>query len=158
MTRTHPHNLEVKCMVLRTRLAGLNPSTAAYCLCDFCQVVSSLYAWISSLVKWWQGFLGGSVVKNLPTMQETQKLRFNPWVGKIPWRRNWQPTPEFLPGKSHGQRSPVGHSPWGHKSFGCNWATKNNNKIVTIIVISSEGFVVKVKWMNAFPWPLNLVP
>ena len=36
-------------------------------------------------------------------------------VGKIPWRRKWQPTPVFLPGKSHGQRSLVGYCPWGHK-------------------------------------------
>ena len=36
---------------------------------------------------------------------------FNPWVGKIPWRRKWQPTPVFLPGESHGWRSLVGCSP-----------------------------------------------
>ena len=36
---------------------------------------------------------------------------FDPWVGKIPWRRKWQPTPVFLPGESHGQRSLVGYSP-----------------------------------------------
>ena len=40
---------------------------------------------------------------------------FNPWVGKIPWRRKCQPTPVLLPGKSHGWRSLVGYSPWGHK-------------------------------------------
>ena len=40
---------------------------------------------------------------------------FNLWVGKIPWSRKWQPTPVFLPGKSHGQRSPVGYSPWAHR-------------------------------------------
>ena len=40
---------------------------------------------------------------------------FNPWVGKIPWRREWQLTPVFLPGAFHGQRSLVGYSPWGHK-------------------------------------------
>ena len=40
---------------------------------------------------------------------------FDPWVGKIPWRRKWQPTPVLLPGKSHGQRSLVGYSPWGHE-------------------------------------------
>ena len=40
---------------------------------------------------------------------------FDPWVAKIPWRRKWQPTPVFLPGKSHGWRSLVGYSPWGHK-------------------------------------------
>ena len=40
---------------------------------------------------------------------------FDPWVGKIPWRRKWQSTPVLLPGKSHGQRSLVGYSPWGRK-------------------------------------------
>ena len=41
---------------------------------------------------------------------------FNPSIGKIPWRRKWQPTPAFLPGKSHGQRTLAGYSPWGHKT------------------------------------------
>ena len=40
---------------------------------------------------------------------------FSPWVRKIPWRRKWHPTPVLLPGKSHGRRSLVGYSPWGHK-------------------------------------------
>ena len=39
----------------------------------------------------------------------------DPWVRKIPWRRKWQPTPVFFSGKSHGQRSLAGYSPWGHK-------------------------------------------
>ena len=37
---------------------------------------------------------------------------FDPWVRKIPWRKKQQPTPVFLPGKSHGRRSPAGYSPW----------------------------------------------
>ena len=41
-------------------------------------------------------------------------IRLDPWVGKIPWRRKWHATPIFLPGKSHGQRSQLGYSPWGH--------------------------------------------
>ena len=41
---------------------------------------------------------------------------FNPWVGKITWRRKWQRTPVFLQGKFQGQRSQVGYSPWVHKS------------------------------------------
>ena len=48
--------------------------------------------------------------------------QFNPWVRKIPWRRAWQPTPVLLPGKSHGQRSMAGYSPWGHR-VGHNWTT-----------------------------------
>ena len=41
----------------------------------------------------------------------------DPWVRKIPWSRKWQLTPMFLPGKSHGQRSLTGYSPWGHKEL-----------------------------------------
>ena len=41
--------------------------------------------------------------------------RFDPWVGKIPWRRKRQPTPVFMPGKSHGPSSLVSYSPWGRK-------------------------------------------
>ena len=50
------------------------------------------------------------MVKHLPAMPG-----FDPWVGKIPWRRKWQSTPVLLPGKSHGWRSLVGSSPWGRK-------------------------------------------
>ena len=42
---------------------------------------------------------------------------FDPWVGKIPWRRKWQPILGFLPGEFHGQRSLAGYSPWGHKEL-----------------------------------------
>ena len=45
-------------------------------------------------------------------MQET---RVDPWVGKILWSRNWQPTRVFSPREFHGQRSLAGHSPWGCK-------------------------------------------
>ena len=44
-----------------------------------------------------------------------RRYGFDPWVRKIPWRREWQPTPVFLPGKSRGQRNLTGHSSWGHK-------------------------------------------
>ena len=51
-------------------------------------------------------FTGASLlaqsIKNLPAMQETG---FDPWIRKIPWRRKWQPTPLFLHGEFHGQRS-----------------------------------------------------
>ena len=42
---------------------------------------------------------------------------FDPWVRKILWRRAWQPTPVFLPGESHGQRSLAGYSPWGRSEL-----------------------------------------
>ena len=46
-----------------------------------------------------------------------RRHRFDPWVGKIPWRRKWQPTSVFLPGESHGLRSLAGYSPWGYKEL-----------------------------------------
>ena len=52
------------------------------------------------------------MVKHLPTMQETQ-VRSLGW--KDPLEKEMQPTPVLLPGKSHGRRSLVGYSPWGHK-------------------------------------------
>ena len=56
------------------------------------------------------GFPDGSVVKNLPAMQETQGMGIqSSWVGKIPWRSKLQPTPVFLSGKSHGRRSLMGY-------------------------------------------------
>ena len=52
-----------------------------------------------------------------PTCQwrRCKRHRFSPWLGEISWGGEWQPTPVFLPGKSHGQRSLVGYCPWGHK-------------------------------------------
>ena len=45
------------------------------------------------------------------------KNQFDPWFGKIPWRREWQPTPVFLPGEFHGQRSLAGYIQWGPKEL-----------------------------------------
>ena len=59
------------------------------------------------------GFPGGSAVK--VSALQCERPGFDHWVGKIPWRRKWQPTPIFLPGESHGRRSLVGYSPQGHK-------------------------------------------
>ena len=64
------------------------------------------------------------VVENPPANAGDIKRReFNPWVGKIPWRRAWQPTPVFLPGESQEQRSLVGYNPWGRKELDMMEAT-----------------------------------
>ena len=49
---------------------------------------------------------------------DTRHLDSTPWVGMVPLKRKWQPTPVFLPGESHGQRSLAGYSPRGHKESG----------------------------------------
>ena len=69
------------------------------------------------------------VVKNLPANTgDHERHRFDPWVGKIPWSRKWQPIPIFLPGESHGQRSLLGYSPWGRRRPGHNWVSRESLK------------------------------
>ena len=74
----------------------------------------------------YKGFPGGSVVKNLPAMQEKW---VQSWVRKIPWKRKWQFTPVYLSGKSHGQRSLAGYSPWGHRRVRHNLVTEQQQSI-----------------------------
>ena len=59
---------------------------------------------------------------------------FDPWVGKIAWRREWQPSPVFLPGNFHGQRSLAGYSPWDRKEL-------DTNERLTLS-LSSKSFIV----------------
>ena len=79
-------------------------------------ILTSSFAWSSFSgsfrfkVKGW-GFPSGLGVKN---HLQYRRPRLNPLVAKIPWRREQQLTPVFLPGESHGQRSLVGYSLWGH--------------------------------------------
>ena len=73
-------------------------------------------------------------------------FKFDPWVEKIHWRRKWQPTPVFLPGESHGQRSLAGYSPWGHKKSDTteatytHWSTTRN---ILIVSITSLQYLMK---------------
>ena len=53
---------------------------------------------------------------------QCRRRRLDPWVGKIPWRRAWQPTPVFWPGESHGQRSLADYSLWGCKRVIHEWS------------------------------------
>ena len=84
--------------------------------------------------------LVAQMVKNLPAVQETG---VQPWAGKIPWSRDWLPTPVFLPGEFHGQRSLEAYSPWGHKKLdmteqpsmhSCTGAWSSGEKIGLVIV------------------------
>ena len=77
--------------------------------------------------------LVAQLVKNSPAMQET---RFNPCVGKIPWRI---PTPVFLPGESHGQRSLVGYHPWGCKESDTTHRTEHTAQSPTSVFLGFPG-------------------
>ena len=70
-----------------------------------------------------KGFPGGASGKESTCQcRRHRRWGFDPCMGKIPWRRKWQPTPVFLPRKSLGQRSLVGYSPWCCKRVRHDWA------------------------------------
>ena len=88
---------------------------------QICNSTSGLWALVTDppqvivtkyLIIWCQGIAWSL---HPTTLQEIQETRAHSWVKRIPWRREWQPTPGFLPGKSHQQRSLAGYSPWGCK-------------------------------------------
>ena len=142
----------------KTNLISLNwwpaqqVSSATHQLCGFQKPWSIFLAPFTSSVKWvsygsvthyTKGFPGGSVVKNLPaTAGDVEEISSIPGLGsswKIPWRRARQPTPIFLPGKPHGQRSLVGHSSWGHKNRH-DWTTDASNPLPRKIpLLQGEG-------------------
>ena len=88
-----------------------------------CKVTIASFVVICQEVLWdFKGFPGGSDSKE--STCNAGDLGLIPGSGNIPWRREWQPTPVFLPGEFHGQRSLVGYSPWVHKeSDTAEWLT-----------------------------------
>ena len=76
-------------------------------------------------LKWWRVCL------------QCGRPRFNPWVWKIPRRRAWLPTPVFVPGKCHGQRSLAGYSPWGRR-VGHDWGTHTLTFTMLLFAVYSE--------------------
>ena len=75
-------------------------------------VLGDIFRWDSfGLPRWLSG------KESACQCRRHRRLGFSLWVGKIPWRRKWQPTPVFLPGKFHGQRSQVGYSLWDDKDL-----------------------------------------
>ena len=87
------------------------------------------------------GFPGGTSGKE-PTCQcrRRKRCRFDPWVGKIPWRRRGQPTLVFLCGKSHGQRRLVGYSPWSCKEL--NMTEQLSSSSRTYIIETARNTVL----------------
>ena len=104
-----------------------------------------------------------------------KRHRFNPWVGKIPWRRAWQPTPVFLPGEFHGQRSLAGYSSWNHKEsemterlstahcgkwcflkIVCNFKARSRSVLVVSFLCSSTGLLNRMHFSRAewYYWEL----
>ena len=91
---------------------GLFIGSSGTCGCIFL-MYGTLYLWTRFLLKCTTLVL---VVKNPPANAgDVRDVGYDICVGKIPWRRAWQPTPVFLPGESHGQTSLAGYLLWGHR-------------------------------------------
>ena len=69
---------------------------------------------------------------------QRRRYGFHPWVGKIFWRRKWQPTPGFLPGKYHGQSSLPGYCPWGHERGKHDLVTKQHRVIDPVLPVTAN--------------------
>ena len=91
---------------------------------------------------------------------QCKKHRFDPWVGKVPWRRKWQPTSVLLPGKSHGQ-SLVGYGPWSCKESNITEHTQGKTQLCTktymwlsLVIMNDFWFFFHfpsfLQWFHAF--------
>ena len=104
---------------------------------------ASMPTWTGSesvqLVAAW-GFPGGSVAKESACQcNRLGSCRFDPWVGKIPWSRKWQPLPVFLHGKSRGQRSLVGYGLWGCEELAMTEHTRRYLMISCVLASFQTG-------------------
>ena len=123
-SRTHPNNIIINNLLLRS--LNINYFSTVCNSNDEVELLGSIQAnslsmssWVNLFLKMYMGFPGGASGKEPACRCRRHKRRgFNPWVGKIPWRRAWQPIPVFLPIDSHGQRSLAGYSLWGCRCCG----------------------------------------
>ena len=93
------------------------------CMSMSMSVYTYVYCYVQGFPKW---------LSNEESFCQCRRCRrwdFDPWVRKIPWSRKWKPTPVFLPGKSHRQRSLAGYSPWSQKRVEHDLATKQQSKV-----------------------------
>ena len=95
------------------------------------------------------GLTGSASGKELACQCRRHKRHvFKPCIRKIPWRRTWQPTPLFLPGEFHGQRSLVGYSPWHRKESDTTEKTWHacTDILPTLSTLYSDFFPSQVQW------------
>ena len=116
------------------------------CLISLSMVISrSINVAVNSFVSFF--CIVAQMVKNLPAIQETA---FNPWVRKIPWRREWLLTLIFLPGEFHGQRSLAGYSPWSCKEL--------DTTVQLTLSIFHCTYVLHLLYPFICWWTLGLLP
>ena len=84
------------------------------------------------------------VTQTVKSHLQCRRPRFDPWVGKMPWRRKWQPTPVFLPGEFHGRGSLVVYGPWGHNELD----TAERLTLTLFRTLDQEGGNTVILWSH----------
>ena len=101
---------------------------------------SGIEGWRDWEVELGQHLLGRFSGKESPCQcRRRRRHRFDLWVGTMPWNRKWQPTPLFLPGEFHGQRSLVDPRSWGHKESDMTEHTHTQH--IRGFTVGSEDFL-----------------
>ena len=111
--------------------------------------VKKSQTWLNNwtTTKVWEGLPGWLGDKESTIVGNT----FNPWFEKIPWSRKWQPTPLFLPGKSHGQGTLEGCSPWGPIESDRTWQLNNRNTVASHFCYQLSQFkLARLDCVNKF--------
>ena len=117
-------------------------------------IINSL-AWCPMNRKGNKGFPGGASGKEPACQCRRYKRRqFDPWVGKIPWKGAWQPTPVFLPGEFQGQSSLVGYGPCGHKETQLKWLSMHSWDVTAC----SPGAQYSLQWVAGTSFNTPLLP
>ena len=100
----------------------------------------------------------------LPDSSDSKESVYNagdlgsiPGSGRPPWRRAWQPTPVFLPGESHGQRSLAGYSPWGRKESDMTETPLHAQSTIIVLARKMETMVHNLQKNPCFPVPATLL-
>ena len=96
----------------------------------YCFAVSLCYIWASLVAQWWRICL------------QCRRPRIDPWVRKISWKGEWQPTPVFSPGEFHGQRSLVDYSPWVHGGAKIQTRQKRLNMHTRMLYLAIDLFLL----------------
>ena len=94
----------------------------------------------------WASQDGASGKESAGQCRRHQRHRLDPWVGKIPSSRKWQPTSVFLPGKSHTQRSLASYSPWGCKAL--DMTEQLSRQAHNVVIYLEKGKIYRKKLLE----------
>ena len=108
------YHVSFRCTIQRLSFTYIYTHTHTHILYNPFQILS-IFSIIDCITRYWGLPRWHSRKESACQCRGHKRHRFDPWVRKIPWRRKWQPTSLFLPGKSHVQRTLAGYSSWGRR-------------------------------------------